>query len=240
MSVIHSLSQQLIHLTAPVIYELRKSDTIEFFFIDGPVECAPGIGIKEQYDGPYYRFLDKDAPHMTQVVSSARLLLKSATSSEDFARELGKRGLADVGSSQACDYVEQQVEQHVDGPFDGVLGFSEGASVAASLMLRRAAQSKVPMFKFAIFCCAVMTFRFDGKGAILADERPERINVPTLHIVGARDPAHLSSMTLYHLCDPQLAALYDHGKGHTIPWGPPTENIAKEICEVMQSAQTDS
>ena len=222
------------------MYEISKSDTIEFFFIEGPVECAPGIGIEEQYDGPYHRFLDEDAPHMTQVVGPARALRKSATSAEDFARELAKRDLASVGSSHACDYVEQKVEEHVDGPFDGILGFSEGASVAASLMLRRAAQNKIPLFRYAIFFCAILTLRFDGKGAILADERPERISVPTLHFVGSRDPAHLSSMTLFNLCDPDLAILYDHGKGHTIPWGPHTENIAKGIREVIQRAQTDS
>lgn len=148
--------------------------------------------------------------------------------------------MADADSSQACDYVEQQIEQHVDGPFDGVLGFSEGSSVAASLMLRRAVQGRAPLFKFAIFFCAVLTFRFDGKGAILADERPERINVPTFHVVGARDPGRFSSLTLYNLCDRHLTALYDHGKGHTIPWGLPTEDITKGVREVTRRAQMDT
>lgn len=218
-------------------YELGKSDPIQFFFIDGPVECTPALGVAEQYDGPYYRFLHCDAPDVAQMASLARSISKSAVTPEDFAREMAKQGMANAESSQACDYVEQHVEQHVDGPFDGVLGFSEGASVAASLMLRRAAQSRPPLFKFAIFFCAILPLRYDGIGAILADERSERINVPTLHIIGARDPARLSSMTLYNLCNRHLAALYDHGKGHTIPWGPSTENITKRFHEVIQRAQ---
>ena len=177
---------------------------------------------------------------MSQVVSSARAISKTVIGPEDFARELGKRSMASASSSQACDFVEMQIEKHHDGPFDGILGFSEGASVAASLMLRRAAQSRVPLFKFAIFFCAILTFRFDDEGAILADERPERINVPTLHLTGARDPARLSSLTLYNLCDRQSAILYDHGKGHTIPWGPSTEEIAKRVRETMACAQTTS
>ena len=210
------------------------------FFIEGPVACPPAIGIAEQYDGPYYRFSPSDVPSMSQVVSSARAISKTATSPEDFARELGKRGMASASSSQACDFIEMQIEQHHDGPFDVVLGFSEGASVAASLMLRRAAQGRAPLFKFAIFLCAILTFRSDGEGAILADERPERIHIPTLHLTGARDPARLSSMTLYNLCERQLAVLYDHGKGHTIPWGASTEEIAKRVRGTMVRAQTSS
>lgn len=174
---------------------------------------------------------------MAKVASLSRSLSKSASSPEDFARELGKRGFASAESSEACDFVERQVEEHVNGPFDGVLGFSEGSSVAASLILRRAAQGKVPLFKFAIFFSSILTFSFDRKGVVLADESPERINIPTLHIVGARDPAHLSSMTLFNLCNPDLASFYDHGKGHTIPWGSSTGNITKGIRETMHRGQ---
>ena len=147
--------------------------------------------------------------------------------------------MAITPSSQACDFVEQQVEQHPDGPFDGVLAFSEGCSVAASLMLRRATQAKTSLFNFALFFCAISAFHLDRPGAILADECPDRINVPTLHVVGARDPALLSSMTLYNLCNQESAALYDHGKGHTIPWGPHTEKITSGFREVVRRAQRD-
>ncbi|KAL8657371.1 MAG: hypothetical protein Q9226_001980 [Calogaya cf. arnoldii] len=224
-------------LLAPMIYELAKSDQVDFFFIDGRVGCAPAIGLAEQYDGPYYRFLNNDAPHDSQLGGLARSVSKSVAGPEDFAREMARQGMASADSSQACDYVEQQVEQHVNGPFDAVLGFSEGSSVAASLMLRRAAQGKLPLFKFAIFFCAVVPFRFNDKGLLLADERPERIEVATLHIVGARDPVRLAGVSLYNLCDQRLAAFYDHGKGHTIPWGPQTENITKWVREIMQRAQ---
>ena len=110
---------------------------------------------------------------------------------------------------------------------------------AASLMLRPAAQAKRLLFNFAIFFCAISAFRFDGPGPILADECPDRITVPTLHVIGARDSALLSSMTLYNLCSQASAALYDHGKGHTIPWGPHTEKITSEVREMVRRAQRD-
>ncbi len=208
-------------------------------FINGPLESPPAVGVAEQYDGPYYRFLNNDGPQAAQLASLARSLSKAAISPEDFSRECLARGMAITPSSQACDFVEQQVEQHPDGPFDGVLAFSEGCSVAASLMLRRAAQAKTSRFNFALFFCAISAFHLDRPGAILADECPDRINVPTLHVVGARDPALLSSMTLYNLCNQESAALYDHGKGHTIPWAPHTEKITSGFREVVRRAQRD-
>ncbi|KAL8941460.1 MAG: hypothetical protein Q9211_001816 [Gyalolechia sp. 1 TL-2023] len=82
-----------------------------------------------------------------------------------------------------------------------------------------------------------MAFRLDTKGPILADERPERINLPTFHVVGARDPARLASMSLYNLCNPRSATLYDHGKGHTIPWASsPTVEIARGVRDLLQRA----
>ncbi|KAL9036891.1 MAG: hypothetical protein Q9180_004037 [Flavoplaca navasiana] len=140
-------------------------------------------------------------------------------------------------AARAYDLLEQQIEQHPDAPFYGVLGFSEGCSVASSLMLRRATRGKAPIFNFAIFFCAISAFQFDTPGAILADNCRKRINVPTLHAVGARDPALLSSLALYNLCNQDLAVLYDHGKGHTIPWVPTTEQFANRIRECIRRAQ---
>ncbi|KAI4087779.1 MAG: hypothetical protein LQ339_008811 [Xanthoria mediterranea] len=99
---------------APVIYELAKSDKTDFFFINGPLESSPAIGVAEQYDGPYYRFLNNDV----------------ATSPEEFSRECLVRGMTLIPSSPVCDFLEQQVVQHPDEPFDGVLGFSEDCFVA--------------------------------------------------------------------------------------------------------------
>lgn len=221
-------------------YELGESDDVRFLFLDGPVECEPARGIVEQFDGPYYRYFDRDAPHINQLRGLNRMLSTSTnTSPEDAAREILKGGLADLQSSRACDFVEHYLDQHVEEPFDGVLGFSEGASVAASLMFRRAAQGQ-NVFKFAIFICGLSAFASDKNAPILADETPLRIDVPTVHIIGGRDPARLPSLTLYNLCNPSLASIFDHGKGHTIPWGLSTSDMAKEIRGVIQRSRHGS
>ncbi|PGH26934.1 hypothetical protein AJ80_01316 [Polytolypa hystricis UAMH7299] len=52
------------------------------------------------------------------------------------------------------DYVTSIIEE--DGPYDGVIGFSEGAALAASFLLSRSAFQKDPLFKVAIFFNSVM------------------------------------------------------------------------------------
>ncbi|KAL8867017.1 MAG: hypothetical protein Q9198_008676, partial [Flavoplaca austrocitrina] len=119
--------------------------------------------------------------------------------------------------------------------YDGILGFSEGASAAASLILRQSAQGYAKPFKFAFFFCGPPPLDYQDKGVILADESGARINIPTAHIVGSRDPGYLGSLALYNLCDERLAGLYNHGKDHTIPWDPQsTGSIAKELRLTIQ------
>ncbi|KFY90568.1 hypothetical protein V500_05128 [Pseudogymnoascus sp. VKM F-4518 (FW-2643)] len=50
----------------------------------------------------------------------------------------------------------------LDGPFDGLIGFSQGAALGASLLLHLAktAPSAMPPFKLAIFICASLPFDF--------------------------------------------------------------------------------
>lgn len=63
----------------------------------------------------------------------------------------------------AHDYVNSVIEE--DGPYDGVIGFSQGAALAASLILAHQllaaeeapdAATKPPPFKFAVLICSVL------------------------------------------------------------------------------------
>lgn len=44
-----------------------------------------------------------------------------------------------------------------------------------------------------------------------------RINIPTVHIYGNKDPVYPLSRQLVQLCDPTCRRSYDHGEGHGIP-----------------------
>ena len=221
------------------MYELAKTEKTEFYFVNGPVEAPAATGITEQYEGPYYRFFDKGAPHITQLTGKVESYLRQATSPEDCGRSLQEVGLKDVGCSRACDFLQHYVVQHKDAPFDGVLGFSEGGSVAASLILRQSRAKQAVSFKFAIFVCSLPPFRSDRNDImLLADEIDERVEIPTAHIVGSKDPIYLGSRALYNLCNENSASIFDHGGAHGIPWNlTSTQKIAEEIRSVGKRSQ---
>ena len=197
------------------------------------------MGIAEQYEGPYYRYCDSEAPYTTQTPGASESFLRQARSPEDFARGLREVGLKDLGLSRACDFTQNYAEQHDGDPFDGVLGFSEGGTVAASLIFRQCRKKGTTPFKFAIFvCCTVPPLQPDSVDIMLADETAERIDIPTAHIVGSKDPGYQGGRALYNLCNQSSATIFDHGGAHTIPWDlVSTQRIAKEIRSVGERSQ---
>lgn len=44
-----------------------------------------------------------------------------------------------------------------------------------------------------------------------------RIDIPTAHIYGSKDPYYRQSLGLTKLCNPQWASTYEHGEGHIVP-----------------------
>ncbi len=66
---------------------------------------------------------------------------------------------------------------------------------------------------------------------LLADESEDVIDIPTLNIVGGKDPYILGAMALYNMCDEDTAELFDHGKGHTVPRDHTT---IKELCDAIE------
>lgn len=231
---------------APVMYELAKTVRAEFHFVNGPHEAPAAPGIAEHYQGPYHGFLDSEAlqktPRIKQTTGASESLLRRDGSPEDFVRGLREVGLRDVGLPGACDFVQHYVEHHDGDPFDGVLGFSEGTTVAASLILRQSRNKVTSSFKFAIFiCCTVPPLRSDGLDILLADETVERINIPTTHIIGSRDPGCQGGRALFNLCNQSSASIFDHRGSHTIPWDlASTRNIAREIRSVGERSQSVS
>ena len=225
------------------MYELSKTVKPEFEFVNGPNEAQAAPGIAEHYQGPYYGFLDIGAlPNLTQSTGPSKSVLRRDGSPEDFVRGLRELGLRDAGFSRACDFVQHYVERDDGERFDGVLGFSEGASIAAGLILRQKGKKVTSPFKFAIFmCCTVPPPQSDGMDIMLADETTERIDIPTTHIVGSKDPGYQGGRALYNLCNQSSASIFDHGGSHTIPWDlASTRGIAKEIHSVAEKSHLSS
>jgi hypothetical protein len=104
------------------------------------------------------------------------------------------------------------------GPFDGVLGFSQGAGVAAALCRYRGVGEGPPIaFKFAVLCSG---FRSPAEEA--ADVSPGVIDIPSLHIYGAqkgrdRQIKVAESEKLAEQFEPSRRVVVEHSAGHIVP-----------------------
>ncbi|KAL8691097.1 MAG: hypothetical protein Q9218_003607 [Villophora microphyllina] len=228
---------------APVVYELKKTHDVQFTFINGPTPAPAAFGIAGQYEGPFFRFFKSEASTPYQLVSKlgGTMISETVTSPEDYIRtNVRQRGLMNLDPTDACDYVQNLVETHTSGPFDGILGFSEGAAAIAGWLFRHLAEGTRLPVKFAVFMSGTPPAHYQKKDVLLADETCERIKIPTTHILGSKDPAYRGSLALYNLCDEESAGIYDHGKTHTVPWDLHiTQTIAKELGVVISRSNKD-
>ena len=108
-----------------------------------------------------------------------------------------------------------------EGPFDCILGHSEGAIIAATFVvdsLKKCAEGyNIVPPKCAVFVNGAPPYATDGKGWLLADQCGELITIPTCHILAYNDVMASASVALYHLCKEEVASMMDHGRGHSIP-----------------------
>ncbi|CAL5330072.1 unnamed protein product [Camellia sinensis] len=101
-----------------------------------------------------------------------------------------------------------------EGPFDGMLGFSQGAAMVASVCTRQRLLKGQMNFRFVILC--------SGFALKLADYEQGSINCPSLHIFGNdegndRQIDNQASRALASLFDDGCSVIIEHEFGHIIP-----------------------
>ena len=113
-----------------------------------------------------------------------------------------------------------------EGPFDGVMAFSVGGTLAAALIISKLNEYQGrnihPPFKCALFLSGGAPF--DPAAALRDDIRNigategELIQIPTAHIWGSNDElAKSTSVVLSDLCDLRLRTVFVHHLGHDVP-----------------------
>ena len=122
-----------------------------------------------------------------------------------------------------------------EGPFQGVLGYSEGACIAATLLVsnqRRCEQNGVEnTLSHAIFFSGTPPLDLKGGGLLLADRHGHVITARTIHVLSASDPFLDACLALYDVCVEQDAKIFDHGKGHLVPREP---RVVKELAAFVR------
>jgi Serine hydrolase (FSH1) len=116
------------------------------------------------------------------------------------------------GMSDIKDYIAE------NGPYDGAIGFSQGAQMLMGLILEHQllCPFEPPLFQVAIFISGAMSQeqkQFVAQGL--------KVRIPTAHILGGKqDFVYEDSLKLRDACDKNTRAEYEHDRGHCIPRKP--------------------
>jgi len=115
------------------------------------------------------------------------------------------------------------------GPFDGILGFSQGAAMVG---LYLATLEDVPsQFKFAMF---VASFKSKSSKHYQFYNESHKIPIPSLHVMGETDAVIPMTMSEEYLCtfvEPQTLV---HGGGHFLPTAGPQKKIFNSFLDDMR------
>ena len=109
-----------------------------------------------------------------------------------------------------------------NGPFDALVGFSQGATLAAAFLAQRSQVSPTsfsPDIKLAVFICGGAPGGLrDGVAARLdVGLNGAVIDIPTAHILGKKDTAYDAGIELSQLCRQEHREVLEFDGGHEVP-----------------------
>lgn len=131
-----------------------------------------------------------------------------------------------TSSAKEClDHLDAYIAS--EGPFDGIIAFSQGATVAGTYLAHRMKLSPEkerahPTFKCAVFMSSNGVYEIndspdDGSIRLLTPEEDgEAIQIPTAHIWGCNDTTVNSELTR-QMCSSAMRESYVHSGGHEVP-----------------------
>jgi len=201
----------------PYISRLEREHNFEFVWVNAPVPTPPHASIAAFYDEPCYRYFHWAPSPIPFHMSQVRAAYKW------YDGILAKQG-----------------------PFDGVLGLSQGAVVSIAQMLHHAEThpdaSPTALFRFAIFFSCPYLPDFDDD-----KEQGKRITwgkiaCPSLHFGGEADTEWFEGgkSTFENNCVEGTATWVTHKDGHAIPKDKPTvEMILNEISKFMKRVYSE-
>jgi predicted esterase len=179
------------------------SSTFELIFIDAPFVSPPGPGVLPAFEGcgPFYRWTKSlwTCPGEDEMPDATRKLI------DETVRSRGGYGRV-----------------------VGVLGFSQGAKLAAGLLLEQQLCGKEGEgFKFGIFLMAVTPPLTSN--SLTVEQKNFLITVPSVHVVGLDDPWLSEGRKLYdeHF-DWKTARKMEFQVEHRLPI---VETETKMICD---------
>jgi predicted esterase len=146
-----------------------------------------------------------------------------------------KRAVADLS-----DFVKEE------GPYDGLIGFSIGAALAAALimsdsMLKSSRDLQQPIFKVAIFFSSTapinsVVYYESGIRRLIREEDGTLIHIPTAHIWGRNDTSWAKeSQEVANVCASEMRHIFVHDGGHEIPGGKDRTGVLGSVHAIRRA-----
>ena len=201
--------------------QLSNDENITFYYAQGFLESRPPTWLEAAVDGPpYLKFYEWESDDLEEFGDHIRSLGPPAETPSPFPlAEFLKRPPEPWSVGVTLDYLYNVIED--EGPFDGVIGISEGASVAATLLIEdiQACKAKQTQSRFrcGIFYIGAPAWWADGSRAWLAEEHGQVIDLPTCHVMGMNDIFKEGAEALLKICNSDKALVIADPGGHRIP-----------------------
>ncbi|OOQ91704.1 putative EF-hand calcium-binding domain protein [Penicillium brasilianum] len=223
---------------------------IEFDFLDGPYECSAAAGVDLFYDPPYFSWWKGDTVDDVRA-AIAQLNEYIAENGPYDAVMMFSQGCV-LGSAALL--LHQEETPHLPAPFKAAificggpsmpvleeLGFHVSAKARERDVLSRNALTQ-QAGNSAILAQGAK--RWTGleslNGGLSEDELrseiecPFRIDIPTVHIYGSKDPRYAAAMHLSAICLPERRRTYNHEGGHDIPR---SKEVSDSIADLIRWA----
>ena len=223
--------------------ELQQDcDDIIFHFTQGTIPAPPPPEFNTFFGNPpHWRYICVGRETSMEALDKHRNFVEQESPEQSIRnreRPIDESTLQSIESAM----LHLRETMNESGPFQGVIGYSEGAAMAATLLveeLEKAETTGVPStLKCGIFMAGSPAFRPAVGGCYLWDEVGEVINVPTCHVIGVSDPYLHCALALHDTCESEKVIIFDHGWGHTIPRDADmVKELALTIREMMVSAK---
>ncbi|KAI0547974.1 serine hydrolase-domain-containing protein [Xylaria curta] len=150
---------------------------------------------------------------------------------------------ADFKDLDSCAKALDDLESYMraEGPFDAVMAFSQGASLAVSYIAQRMGQDlsllNAPMFKSAVLFSPIAALhpslvRRHQAQTLDAAVDGEVIDIPTALIWGRNDSV-ADTASISGLITPRLRETYVHNGGHEIP-GPRMKDDVRNVVQLIR------
>ena len=135
-----------------------------------------------------------------------------------------------IGFEESLKFIQDVFESQ--GPFDGVLGFSQGAALVSLLCVLRNDLSNKIEFRFAILIAG-----FQSLVSPHQHMYSDPIDCPSFHTIGSSDgviPTHSSEELLSKFVN---GTAYRHSGGHYVPASPQLRTVLTEFLTPFTSEQ---